>query len=221
MKRNLLILLTSAVIFAFYSANGLGNNFVNYTNSEYNYRIIIPGTWKKTITDDKSKHVLLLTNNFNTSVKIEVLKSNDDVDKIVHEKKWGLRLIDSRVQSLIETPTVTLKDNASGKLLVFEYFSNRSSFLHRTFVSKNGGMIYIVECKSPVWYFYRVEDIFNTALASFGYLSVEKTEDAAEEKAEPESEKKGSVEAPKKKDEELKDEEGGSDESSDDDDEEL
>ena len=210
MKRKSLIFLTSAIIITLNGAPGIGKTFVNYENSEYNYRVIIPETWKKTITSDKSKQVLLITNNYNTSIKIEAVKSSDDIDKIIHEKKWDLRQIDSRVESIIETPTVTLKNSASGKLLVFEYFSNRSTFLHRVFVSKNNGMAYIIDCKAPVWYFYRVEEIFNTALASFGYLSTEKTESKTEEKAEPKSDNKKSIVSKKKEAEELDEEDNGS-----------
>ncbi len=206
----------ASFIISFFSSSGTGKGFIKYENSDYNYRIIIPGAWKKTVTSDKSKHVLLLTNKFDTSVKIEVLKSGDDIEKIIHEKKWCLRQVDARVQSIIETPTVTLKDNASGKLLVFEYFTNRSTFLHRAFISKNGGMIYIVDCKSPLWNFYRVEDIFNTALASFGYLSAQKAEEASEEKAEPKTEKQEVISSKKAGDEELEDEGSDSGESADD-----
>ncbi|MCU0821501.1 MAG: hypothetical protein MUC95_03390, partial [Spirochaetes bacterium] len=97
-----------------------------------------------------------------------------------------------------------------------EYFSNSSRFLHRTFFSENGGMTYIVECKSPVWNFYKVEEIFNTAFASFGYLSVEKVAEAVEAKPSPEAGKKESIQSKKDDDEDLEDDENGSDEDADD-----
>lgn len=171
MKKLLLSAIIIAILPALFPDPALGVEFINYENANFNYKIIIPKSWVKTVTDKDATHIMQVSKDCNTSIKVEALKSKDKIDNIIRERKWKLRKIDAGLRNIIETDMVALKSKARGKLLVFEYFSKKSFFLHRTFVTRKGDYVYIIECISPVWRFYKVEDVFTTALASFGNLT--------------------------------------------------
>lgn len=171
MKNFLMTIKLCAFFIMIYSSACLAKGFISYENKNYNYKIIIPKKWKNKAQTKKAKHTLQIKKDHNTSIEVEAYSTTDDIDNIIRQKKWDLRNVKSRFRKIIETEKISINNNAVGKLLVFEYIYNRSNFLHRTLITKNNDIIYIINCKSPTWCFYRVEDIFTTAFASFGYLS--------------------------------------------------
>ncbi len=171
MKKNIIIFNTAILSVFIYSSISFGFGFWSYENKAYNYRIIIPNTWKKVVYNHKNKHVMQITKDKNTGIKVKAIKSKRNIDNIIHDEKWNLRKNNSNFKKIIETKKIKIKGDTKGRFLVYEYRSKWSNYLHRSIVTKNNGIIYIVECKSPIWSFYKVEDIFTTAMASFSYIS--------------------------------------------------
>ncbi len=145
---------------------------VVYTNDAFNYSIAIPASWRTVNINLETKHIMYASPDKKTFIKVKALKSTEeDLDKIARTNTWNLRTIDSRLHSIIETGNISITKNIYGKLLVFQYRSNKGATLQRTLISRNGGIIYIVECKSPLKDFYKFESDFNAAFGNFAYIS--------------------------------------------------
>jgi len=144
---------------------------VSYKNEKFNYEIEIPGTWKRSELTLDNKHIMHAYPDKYTLIKVKAIKSDENnIEKIVHNNKWNLRKIDSRLMKIIETGNISVTKNVNGKLLVLEYHTKNNSILQRSLITINSGIAYLVECKSPVKTFYNYDHIFNLALASFSYL---------------------------------------------------
>ena len=148
-----------------------GERYITYKNQPFNYEIKVPSSWRSTDLVLENKHIMYASPDKSTWIKVKALKSpEEDLDKIARDNKWNLRGIDSRLNEIIETGKIAVKQNVSGKLLVFEYHSDKKRVLRRTLITINGGIVYIIECTSPTRSFYTHEEIFNTALSSFNFL---------------------------------------------------
>lgn len=156
--------------------------FVSYKNEKFNYEIGIPVTWKRSELTLENKHIMHAYPDKYTEIKIKAIKSNEnDIEKIVHNNKWDLRKIDPRIKKIIETGNISITRNVNGKLLVLEYHTKNNSILQRSLITINNGIVYLIECKSPVKNFYNYDNIFTLALASFGYLNAEPSVKVKEE----------------------------------------
>ena len=156
-------------------------DFFIYKNEKFNYKIIIPKSWKKVDLSLKNRSIMYSSKDKNTEIKVRAHRSPDqDIDKASHEAQWDLRNIDPGLNKILETKNIEIKKNVVGKLLVFEYRSNRKNILNRVMVTRNGAITYIIECKSTINKFYQYDNIFTTALSSFSFLS--KSEDETIEK---------------------------------------
>lgn len=174
MKRNYTI---SFIILILISVSSVcfGIGYSSYTNKNYNYKIIVPDSWKKEELTLSNKHFMYASMDANTEIKVRAFKSPaDDIEKMIHDKTWNLRKIDPGLNKILETKQIKIKKNITGKLLIFEYKSQKNKFLQRALITNNNGIIYIIECRSPQKMFYKYEDIFTTAFASFKYLGSEK-----------------------------------------------
>ncbi|MBN2040754.1 MAG: hypothetical protein JW864_11975 [Spirochaetes bacterium] len=204
MKKNYLISF-SALIFIAFSYACFGAGYSSYSNETYNYKIFIPDSWKQEELTLPNKHFMYASKDADTEIKVRAFRSSGNtVEKMIHDKTWNLRKIDPGLNKIIETKQIKIKKNISGKLLIFEYNLKKSGFLQRALITQNNGIIYIIECRSPKKSFYKYDDIFTTAFASFKYLGnegrnptaseqdvkagkdTETPEPAAQEPAEPE-----------------------------------
>lgn len=148
-----------------------GIQYGNYINNNYNYEIIIPLSWTKAELTLSNKHFMYATKDANTIIKVKAMKSSDlDIENAVNLNTWDLRKIDPRLNKIIETEKIKVKKNIIGKILIFEYQSRKNNFLQRTLVTINNGIIYIIDCRAPQYSFYKYEDIFTTAIASFKHI---------------------------------------------------
>ncbi len=140
----------------------------------------------------------------NTGIIVRAFRSSDeDIEKIIHAETWDLKKIDPRLNKILETEKIQIQKNISGKLLLFDYRAKKNNLLQRTLIAINGGIIYIVECKSPINTFYKYEDIFTTALASFKYIDGSVVQKATAPKEEVKKEDQLLEEEPLKEDEQL------------------
>ncbi len=156
-------------------------DFILYKNKKFNYKIIIPRAWKKVDLILKDKSIMYTLKDKNTEIKVRAYRSPDqDIDKITHETQWDLQSIDPKLNKIIETKNIEIKKNVVGKLLVFEYRSNKKNILNRVMITKNDLTTYIIECRSTIDRFYQYDNIFTTALSSFSFLS--KSDDNTSEK---------------------------------------
>ena len=185
----------------------------NYENSSFNYRISVPNSWKRVALNLENKHFMYVSIDKNTEIKVSAFKSSEkDLESILHKKEWDLRGMDSRLRKIIETEYMEIKKDVTGKLLVYEYNSNKENHLKRTLATKHNEIIYIIECTSPVRSFYKYEDVFTNAFASFSndYIETE-LEDAnlIEDKSDLESEEPDleDIDIDKKKETESKEDE--------------
>lgn len=148
-----------------------GNQYGTYINKNFNYTIVVPKSWPKEESAIADKHTMFAKLSANTGIKIRSFRSSDEnIEKIIHSETWDLKKIDPRMNKIIETEKIQIQKNITGKLLIFEYRAKKSNLLQRTLIAINSGIIYIVECKAPLTTFYKYEDIFTTALASFKYI---------------------------------------------------
>ncbi len=189
MKRNIILFYSALFItFSSFSTGHSAVQYGNYVNNNYNYEIIIPLSWTKEELTLSNKHFMYAVKDANTEIKVRAFKSSDqDIEKTVHASTWDLRKIDPGLNKIIETGKIEIKKNITGKLLIFEYKSKKNSVLQRTLITRNNGIIYIVECKSPRYSFYKYEDIFTIALASFKYIQPGGEQKASEKKEEKKS----------------------------------
>lgn len=173
-----------AVFFLILANSAYGDvNYIKYINEQYNFKIIIPGSWEKYDLKLEKKCIMYASKDKNTVIKVRAFKSSDkDIEELIHEKKWDLRSIDPRLNKIIETKKIKITKNMAGKILVFEYRSNRNRYLQRVMITKCGNIIYIIECKSPTRCFYKYNKIFNTALSSFSFIQECETDETDEEK---------------------------------------
>ena len=186
MTKNFLFLITSFLLFLkIFPLNAADVKYSTYINKSYNYEIIVPKSWQKDESVKEDKHSMYSKINASTGIKVRAFKSsNDDIEKIIHAETWDLKKIDPRLNKILETEQIKIQKNITGKLLLFDYRTKSSSLLQRTLIAVNGGIVYIVECKSPISTFYKYEDIFTTAIASFKYLDGAAVRKSAE-KSEP------------------------------------
>lgn len=170
MKTVAILLLAILTIIPTLSANAV-SPYTPYKNEQFNYEIMLPSTWEVldlTLTD---KHIMYSSPDSVTKIKLKALKSDAaSIDSIIRDNKWNLRGIDPRLNKIIETEKITIKKNVQGKLLVFEYRSGKGTMLQRSLVTVNGGIVYILECKSTLKNFYRFDAIFNAVFSSFNFL---------------------------------------------------
>jgi hypothetical protein len=153
------------------SVNAAVTQFGTYINKNYNYEIIVPASWQKEESGVSENHLMYAKLNSSTGIKVRALKSStEDIEKIIHSETWDLKKVDPRLNKILETEKIQIQKNISGKLLLFDYRARNNNMLQRTLIAINGGIIYIIECKSPINTFYKYEDIFTTALASFKYI---------------------------------------------------
>ncbi len=146
--------------------------YQKFKSDKFNYEIVLPQSWEVATIDMTKKHIMNAVKNDTLDIKVRVYKTEEsDYDRVVSKKSWDLRRIDPLLSKILETEKIKIKKNVRGKLLIFEYRSKRKKILQRTMISRNGDMIYIVDCKAPLRQFYRYETIFNVALSSFKYLT--------------------------------------------------
>ncbi len=156
--------------------------FVTYKNESFNYEIRIPESWHTVDLNLKDRHIMYAYPDKSIEIKVKALRSGEeDMDKIIRNNKWNLRDVDSRLNKIIETGKISIKQNVEGKLLVFEYRAQKNTMLQRTLVTVNGGIVYVIECKSPVKKFYDFDEIFNTALRSFNFMTTGMIKEKADE----------------------------------------
>ncbi len=171
MKRNISVICVILFLILPLSPAGTAVNYTSYVNNNYNYEIIIPGTWKKKESTSKENHLMYASIDANTDIKVRAFRSKDNgIEKTVHSTTWDLRKIDPGLHKIIETGNIRTQKKVTGKLLIFEYRLTGNSFLQRALITQNNGIIYIVECRSPETTFYKYDDIFTIAFASFRFL---------------------------------------------------
>lgn len=148
-----------------------GERFYTYKNQSFNYEIKVPASWRSTDLNLENKHVMYASPDKSTWIKVKAVKSSEeDLEMIARDNRWNMRQIDSRLNEIIETGKIAIKQSVTGKLLVFEYHSDKKRVLRRTLITINGGIVYIIECTSPTKNFYTHDEAFNTALSSFNFL---------------------------------------------------
>ncbi len=204
MKKKIFIIITLFLILVSFQLNAASTRFGTYENKNYNYEIIVPVSWqKKESAAADHQHSMYAKLNSSTFIRVRAFKSpTEDIEKIIHSETWDLKKIDPRLNKILETEKIQIQKNITGKLLIFDYRAKKNNLLQRTLVALNGGIIYIIECKSPIGTFYKYEDIFTTALASFKYIDssavfkspAPKEEIKKKEKIEEESPQEGSLE---------------------------
>ena len=181
MNKTTSIIITSIFLFLMIlPANAARVQYSTYINKNFNYEIIVPKTWKKDESVSADRHSMYTKINISTGIKVRAFKSPDDIEKIIHAETWDLKKIDPRLNKILETKKIKIQKTITGKLILFDYRTKNNSLLQRTLVAVNGGIVYIVECKSPVNTFYKYEDIFTTAIASFKYLDANAVEKSVE-----------------------------------------
>jgi hypothetical protein len=159
-------------------------DFILYKNEKFNYKIIVPRAWKKVDLILKDKSIMYTSKDKNTEIKVRAFRSTDqDIDKITHETQWDLQNIDPKLNKIIETKNIEIKKNVVGKLLVFEYRSNKKNILNRVMITQNDIITYIIECRSTIDRFYQYDNIFTIALSSFSFLD-KSADNTSEEKKE-------------------------------------
>ncbi|HOS41049.1 MAG TPA: hypothetical protein PLG31_15050 [Spirochaetota bacterium] len=189
----------AAIIILSAVATGAHPHYRTYTNSPFNYKIIVPSDWERVVLNLSKKHIMYASKSATIEIKVRAFRGDDvRFDNIVHDERWDLRKIDAHLNSIIETGNITIKKNVKGKLFVFEYTMHRTRMIQRTMITKNADTVYIIECRAPRKTFYTYEKIFTTALGSFANLEVEKTrsddnlDDLEDEKTERKGGKKSS-----------------------------
>jgi hypothetical protein len=172
MDKKIFIIYTALfLILVSFPVTAAGIQFGTYINKNYNYEIIVPVSWQKEESTISDKHSMYAKLNSNTVINVRAFKSSsEDIERIIHAETWDLKKVDPRLNKIIETEKIQIHKNITGKLLIFDYRAKNNNLLQRTLITINGGIIYIVECKSPIGTFYKYEDIFTTALASFKYI---------------------------------------------------
>lgn len=142
-----------------------------YRNERFNYSIVLPASWERSDLTLEEKHLLYAFPDRSTEIKLKAMRSSEsDLDKIAGER-WNLSGIDPNLNKIIETGRIGIRQNVTGKLLVFEYRSRAGTMLERTLITHNAGVLYILRCSSPTASFYRHEAAFNTAMATFRYIA--------------------------------------------------
>ncbi len=186
MKIKIFIICVALISTAIPASNSFALKYNTYSSDAYNYEIIIPETWKKEELTLSSKHFMYALKDANVEIKVRAFKTKDeDIDKAVHSETWDLRKIDPSLNKIIETEKITIKKNITGKILLFDYKSKNKNFLQRILISRNDNITYIIECISPREAFYKYEDVFTIALASFKYLSGESKKNSEAEVKKP------------------------------------
>ena len=96
--------------------------FHSYKNYKFNYQIIIPNSWKLTELNLEDKHIMYAEKNEHTLIKVIAIRSSTKkIEEIIHENIWNMRKIDSKFNKIIETDKINIRNDITGKVLVFEY----------------------------------------------------------------------------------------------------
>lgn len=155
-------------VFQFYSTPSNGDHqYVKQRCEKFRYEITVPARWETDEVTLEKKHIFV---SYTSQAEIRVrafLTEGNDIESTVHKRQWNLRSIDPLLNTIIETEKIHIRKNIRDRLLVFEYRSNKTKILQRTMISRSGNIIYIVDCKAPLNYFYKNEEFFNIAMSSF------------------------------------------------------
>jgi hypothetical protein len=188
------LVLVISIIFSVYIPSSADSEYTNYRNDSFRYTITVPSSWNLYDLNTEKRHILYVYPNNSVMIKVKALKSTDSgTEDVLHNKSWNLWKIDSRLNKIIETENIQVSKNIEGKLLVFEYRKGKNTVLQRVLITRSNDSIFIIECRAPVYSFYKYDAIFNNALASFacnGKASSSEKPDA-EKKEKKDEEKPG------------------------------
>ncbi len=154
------ILLISAEVFPL-------TDFVNYNNSRFNYSFNYPGTWEKKEIDLVYKHLLTISLDNYTEIKVTASEADDEEkEKWQSIGEWYSKGTGSKMRLILEKKNFKLNKNIVSRLLVFQYHLDKRKMLKRMTITDTGRSIIVIECSAPVKTFYKYDSLFNAVLRS-------------------------------------------------------
>jgi hypothetical protein len=142
-------------------------DFVQYSNKRFNYSFIYPGTWEINEIDLVYRHLLLISLDKYTVIKVTASGADDDEkEKWNSIKEWYSKGTGSRMRLILEKKNFNLNRSTVSRLLVFQYRIGKRKMLTRMTITDTGSSIIVMECSAPIITFYEYDRIFNAVLRS-------------------------------------------------------
>lgn len=140
---------------------------VRYNNSRFNFSFIYPGTWEKKEIDLIYKHLLIISLDNYTEIKVTSSEADDEEkDKWNSINEWYSEGTVSKMKLILEKKKFKLNESTDSRLLVFQYRIGKRKMLKRMTIIDTGSVIVVMECSSPVKTFYKYDRLFNAVLRS-------------------------------------------------------
>jgi hypothetical protein len=138
------ILLVPAVTFSL-------TDFVQYNNSRFNYSFLYPGTWEKNEIDLVYRHLLTISLDNYTEIKVTASGADDEEKEKWHSiKEWYSKGMGTRMRLILEKKKFKLNRSTVSRLLVFQYRVGKRKMLKRMTITETGNSIVVMECSAPI-----------------------------------------------------------------------
>lgn len=143
------------------------NCYNSYSNARYNYHVLLPKGWEKSVMDLGYKHVILLNKGRYTEIKVSAMKPDkDDLKKWEDWSEWYIKGVGKRLLRIIETKNILIEKDIVGKVILFGYLDHHGNALQRVLIAKYLDNLIIIECKATLAYFKKYTETFNVVMGS-------------------------------------------------------
>lgn len=147
--------------------NTVDPQFARFTDSRFNYSLLIPKEWHKIDYDLTYKRLLILNKDSDTSIKISATQNNDETTiQWSQWKDWFLGESGILITKIIENKAFTRIKGLNGTLIIFEYKQGKQVYLQRLLLAQFKDTYLSIECRAPVKSFYNFAGIFDAAMSS-------------------------------------------------------
>lgn len=149
------------------TADPVDPQYARFTDSRFNYSILIPKEWHKTDYDLTYKRILILMKDSQSCIKITA-SPNDDESAIqwARWKDWFLGTSGILITKIIEEKTFTRVKGLTGTLIIFEFKQGKKTYLQRLLLAQFKDTFLTIECRAPVKQFYNFAGIFDATMSS-------------------------------------------------------
>jgi len=171
-KKSIFLLLLGLSLFLLGSPKVYSqNDYINYQNDIYQYKLFIPALWSKVDYDLGYKNILVLNRNDKAKIKITASRMiAKEKAKWQDWKSWYLKGVGKNLTNILETNEIVSKNKFIREVLIFEYQDRQKKIMQKVYLGQLDNLFVAIECSSSQKDFYSYNNIFNTVIKSLGKI---------------------------------------------------
>lgn len=141
-------------------------SFNRYTNSAYNFTLLVPLGWERNEVNLPDKQILVLSRRDGTEIRISASPLGEkEHGKWDNWRDWCIDGIGRSLNEIVDRDNIRISKDISGRLIIFEYTAEKP-VLQRVMIARFNTTQIVVECLSPTATFPKYDDIFNAVMRS-------------------------------------------------------